>query len=183
MRGCAYPGTTDTTSLAPTTPTATKSRPASSCLRSSVFSGRARSEYAPPLCTLSVRVPRPATSTTASMPSASLMILELRPEAERSCASRRLMFLGNSDLLPWLPPSGYRYFTKGRLLVNPSPLAVPEWRPLSLWVESPPPLPPRSQSCDLRSSSCSRSFRIYADAGKQGQCACPLPASSNEVQV
>ena len=51
------------------------------------------------------------TSTTASMLSASLIILELRLEAERSCASRRLIFLGNSALLPRLPPSGQRYST------------------------------------------------------------------------
>ena len=38
-------------------------------------------------------------------------ILELRPEAACNCASRRLMFLGNSALLPWLSPSGLPYLT------------------------------------------------------------------------
>src|SRR5215217_1566129 len=49
-------------------------------------SGRPRNEYSPRLSTWSTNLPAPATSTTASMASRSLMTLELLPEAERSCA-------------------------------------------------------------------------------------------------
>src|SRR5215213_10564181 len=53
---------------------------------------------------LRVGVPRTGTSTTASMLSASLRILELRPEAACNCASKRLMFLATWRSFPGCPP-------------------------------------------------------------------------------
>ena len=38
-------------------------------------------------------------------------VVELRPEAACNCASKRLKFLGNLALLPWLSPSGPPYLT------------------------------------------------------------------------
>jgi len=57
------------------------------------------------------------------MLSASLRILELRPEAACNYASKRLGFLGNSALLPWLSPSGSPYLTPTDA-TRPMPVAV-----------------------------------------------------------